>query len=65
MSMSLDTFLRESREELEAFEAWWRQENAKSPERFPMEFPKDNAGLWWEMLHTFVEERPDLKGEGS
>ena len=54
--MTLDEFLKIQQEELVAFEKFWRKHNKKDPENFPMSFPADDAGGWWEQFHIFYEE---------
>ncbi len=52
--MSLDDFLAELRGEVDAFEKWWREQHAKTPEHYPLEFNKDNEGMWTEQFVYFI-----------
>jgi hypothetical protein len=51
--MTLDRFLSELRADVERFERNWRDENKADPEAFPLEFPADNAGGWWEQFMAY------------
>ena len=54
MAQTLDEFLREVREDLVAFDKWWRKKNSEDSEQYPMEMTTGNEGLWWEFLQENV-----------
>ena len=54
MAQTLDEFLREAREDLVAFDKWWRKKNSEDSEQYPMEMTTGNEGLWWEFLQENV-----------
>lgn len=54
--MTLDEFLQEQRERLSKFEAYWRKNNARDPDAFPMAMDEDNSGLWFEQFDFFDDE---------
>lgn len=51
--MSLDEFLTEERARIAAFEKFWRDGVAASPERFPTDL---GLGDWDEQLLMFIDE---------
>lgn len=53
MAQSLTEFVQEQQEKLRLFEIWWKAQNAKNPETFPLEMADNNEGLWWEQLQEF------------
>jgi len=67
--LSLDDFVAELRRDVDAFEKWWREQNAKNPEHFEMAFPEDNSGLWFEQFLYFMteggSEREEDPGAGA
>ena len=56
MAQTLDEFLREAREDLVAFDKWWRKKNSEDPELYPMEMTTGNEVLWWEFLQENVDD---------
>lgn len=64
MAQTLDEFLREVREDLVAFDKWWRKKNSEDSKQYPMEMTTGNEGLWWEFLqentkaHASATEEP-------
>jgi hypothetical protein len=54
-SVSLQHFVAQVRHDASAFERSWLMEHAAAPDKFPLVFPAENAGLWWEFLQGFVE----------
>ncbi len=54
--MTLDEFVEHERLRLKAFERWWKTQNAKNPEHYPMCIPEDNEGIWWGSLEIFDPE---------
>lgn len=54
---TLDDFIEEMELDLIDFKNWWEHENKKNPEHFPMEFKKNNEGLWLEMFLTFQDTK--------
>jgi hypothetical protein len=54
---TLDRFIADARKQLDAFEVDWRKNNAATPDKYPMSFSEDNAGLWWEMLTEFADSK--------
>ena len=53
--MDLNEFLDEMRMELNQFELFWKEENKKDPETFPMKFDKNNVGIWFEQFMIFSD----------
>lgn len=54
MATSLDEFIVEVEADIKAFAAEWRAQHAIDSDRFPMELPDDNAGLWGEFFMDFM-----------
>ena len=54
--VSLDDFITEIHSEADKFKEYWIKNHKKNPENFPMEFPENNAGIWWEMFTEFNSE---------
>ena len=50
---TLDGFLAELRADVAAFEKYWREKAKKRPKNYPMSFPKEDAGMWWEQFMAF------------
>jgi hypothetical protein len=59
MAMSLAEFVKLQRKRLVEFERYWRENNAKHPDMFPVEMDDDNVGLWFEQFHIFDEGNRD------
>jgi hypothetical protein len=55
MSLTLDDFVSDTIEELQRFKLWWEKMHAAEPEKYPMEMPDENAGLWFEMYLTYSD----------
>jgi hypothetical protein len=55
--MKLEDFVDEMKNDIEEFEEWWIEENKKNPEHFPMEFKKNNEGLWLEMFLSWQDTK--------
>ena len=53
--MTLNEFLAELQGDLKAFEEYWKQYNLLSPNDYPLEFPGDDDGNWFEQFITFME----------
>ena len=53
--MTLSEFLDEMHKGINEFNIYWRLKNSKQPDDYPIQFDKDNAGLWWEMFTDFME----------
>lgn len=47
---SLDQFVAEVREKIETFESDWRANHAAEPDKYPLELPDWNTGLWYEFF---------------
>ena len=56
MAKALSEFIKEVREELEAFEKLWRENNIIDPENWPLVLDEADAGLWWEFFVGFNSE---------
>ncbi|HHX6290040.1 TPA: hypothetical protein ACVGJS_003626 [Pseudomonas aeruginosa] len=54
MAQSLDQFVEEMKQDLEAFAAQYRKSHAENPEHYPLVLGDDNAGLWLEFFTGFV-----------
>ncbi|PWD01953.1 MULTISPECIES: hypothetical protein [Pseudomonas] len=54
MALNLDEFVTEVEADIKAFAAEWRANHAADPDRFPMELPESNAGLWGEFFMDFM-----------
>ena len=52
--MTLQECVDELRGDVDSFEKWWKEQHAKNPDRFPLEFPEDNAGQWTEQFIWFM-----------
>jgi hypothetical protein len=50
--MTLDEFVKEAHEQVDRFKAAWLKAHEEAPEIYPLEFPAENDGLWWEFLQT-------------
>lgn len=55
--MNLENFIEMMQKNLEAFKLYWITENAKNPVNFPLNFDKDNDGVWFEMFEIFMSEK--------
>ncbi len=53
MSMTLDQFADEIRQDIEESVAQYRKKHEENPEHYPLELPSDNAGLWVEFFMDF------------
>lgn len=53
--ISLEQFLDEMREALDAFELHWRAKNRLDPSGYPMKFNADDRGTWDEQFAFFQE----------
>lgn len=53
MPVSLDQFVAQIKEDIEAFAAEYRAQHAVNPENYPIELPNDNAGAWFEQFVMF------------
>jgi hypothetical protein len=60
--MTLDQFIKEERDLLVLFEIFWRKQHEANPEHYPLNMAKENAGLWYEMFHTFTVEDAEKIG---
>ena len=56
MAQTLDEFIKGAKNDLSAFECWWRKKNQENPEQFPMEMTTGNEGLWWEFLQGNIDD---------
>lgn len=54
MALSLDDFIAEVELDIKAFAADWRAQHATDPERYPLELPDENSGLWGEFFMDFM-----------
>lgn len=52
---SLEQFMDEMKKDITAFERYWRENNAKNPEMYPMEFIAGDEGSWCEQFVIFCE----------
>lgn len=52
---SLEQFISEIKKDTIAFEHFWRENNTKNPEMYPMEFITGDEGSWWEQFVIFCE----------
>ncbi|MDF8365094.1 MULTISPECIES: hypothetical protein [Achromobacter] len=64
-AVTIDEFDAETRAAVDAFFADWRAQHASNPDRYPLSFPKDNAGLWTEMLVDWLTHFEPAKSEQS
>jgi hypothetical protein len=51
---SLQEFITVIKNDVDRFEQEWLEKHLENPEQYPLELPKDNAGLWYEFLITFI-----------
>ena len=54
--MTLDEFVEELKGDINRFQMHWRDQAAKHPKNWPMEFDADNEGGWWEQFQAFVDQ---------
>lgn len=52
---SLEDFIKEAHEQVDAFERMWRKNHAAEPDVYPMELDESNSGIWWEQLADFED----------
>ena len=50
---TLSQFVNEIRDQIDAFEAYWKACHVDSPAYFPMFFADDDEGQWWEQFIAF------------
>lgn len=60
--MTLDEFVEQERNRLEAFRLAWLKANSTHPNSFPLKMPEGDEGLWDESLSDFDGEDFDLEG---
>lgn len=53
---SLDNFVKEIQDDIIKFAEDYSKKHIENPENYPLELPKDNAGLW---LEFFIEYHAD------
>lgn len=51
--MTLDEFVEQERNRLEAFRLAWLKANSTHPNSFPLKMPEGDEGLWDESLSDF------------
>lgn len=51
--MTLEQFIIAEKETLEKFRVWYTSEHNNNPEQFPLEFPEENSGMWFEQNMMF------------
>lgn len=49
----IDGFIASVMSQARGFREHWMAEHLKNAEKYPLELPHDNSGLWWEMLQSF------------
>jgi hypothetical protein len=49
-SISLDQAVAEAHVKAESFKSNWLRNNKLSPDRYPLAFPKEDSGLWFEQM---------------
>jgi hypothetical protein len=52
--ISLDMFINEALKDVNDFESKWLELHKNDPERYPLELPVNNAGLWIEFLMNYM-----------
>jgi hypothetical protein len=50
MAQTLEGFIEEATYLIVAFEKFWREQNAKNPEEYPMQMRDGDDGSWWEFM---------------
>jgi hypothetical protein len=58
--MTLDQFIQQEERRIAFFRRWWILQNVDNPERFPMQMPLENAGIWNEMLDNFDPDNAEV-----
>ena len=53
---TLEQFVLELRDDMDRFQNHWRDQHKKHPEQWPMEFPDEDAGSWWEQFVAFIDQ---------
>jgi hypothetical protein len=57
---SLGQFVAELKEEVAAFEEFWREQHKAKPKEWPLHMEDDNEGGWWEQFIAYQS----LRGKG-
>jgi hypothetical protein len=52
--MNLDEAIAEEINRVNAFKTWYLKMNSQEPDKFPLDLPKNNTGLWFEMIADFA-----------
>lgn len=50
----IDEFMKALRADVDNFEKYWRAKHKKTPDQWPLEFPDDDSGSWWEQFAAFM-----------
>jgi hypothetical protein len=58
-TQSLDEFIADLKEDIKKFEADYRKHHAVEPDHYPLEFPLNNSGLWFEFFTDFCTNEGD------
>ena len=55
-SMTLECAVAEAHKRVHSFEKHWIESNKVAPDHFPMSFPQEDTGLWFEQMNDHVEQ---------
>lgn len=55
----LDEFMKALRADVDDFERHWREQHRKKPRQWPLEFPEDDSGSWWEQFVAYMGMEED------
>ena len=59
LKIKFEDFIVELKQDVDEFESYWKENHKADPIGFPMEFGKDNEGMWFEQFIAFFEIRND------
>lgn len=63
--MTLEEFVKETKNSLNAFEKDYLLNHSSYPEEWPLEMEADNDRVWLEMFLTFEEEKNGRNDRGT
>ena len=59
---TLNQFVKEQIDDIEAFRAFWIEQNRREgKDKFPLVFQDGNEGAWFEQFTAFLESKPENK----
>lgn len=54
-AVDLDQFAADMADRVKTFAEKYRKRHKENPEHYPIVFPDDNAGVWYEMFMIYCE----------